>query len=178
MSVPTWIVRFEGKVSLIDTGAGNDKDRPTLKVLDHLHNPYLERLAAIGVQPETVDYILLTHIHADHAARSITSQGSEAIFGGDAMHHPIELYEPDLVSMFCEFPKGQGVHGAGWRATPQRGMRCTSAVISRPRRLAGSPRRGRKTSAGSLWISQGRRFCRRHAEAVLRSSRSVQGEAV
>jgi hypothetical protein len=55
MSVPTWIVRFEGKVSLIDTGAGNDKDRPTLKVLDHLHNPYLERLAAIGVQPETVD---------------------------------------------------------------------------------------------------------------------------
>jgi hypothetical protein len=48
MSVPTWIVRFEGKVSLIDTGAGNDKDRPTLKVLDHLHNPYLERLAAIG----------------------------------------------------------------------------------------------------------------------------------
>ena len=106
MSVPTWIVRFEGKVSLIDTGAGNDKDRPTLKVLDHLHNPYLERLAAIGVQPETVDYILLTHIHADHAARSITSQGSEAIFGGDAMHHPIELYEPDLVSMFCEFPEG------------------------------------------------------------------------
>jgi hypothetical protein len=33
---------------MIDTGAGNDKDRPMLKVLDHLHNPYLERLAAIG----------------------------------------------------------------------------------------------------------------------------------
>jgi glyoxylase-like metal-dependent hydrolase (beta-lactamase superfamily II) len=51
---------------MIDTGAGNDKDRPMLKVLDHLHNPYLERLAAIGVQPEAVDYILLTHIHSDH----------------------------------------------------------------------------------------------------------------
>jgi glyoxylase-like metal-dependent hydrolase (beta-lactamase superfamily II) len=208
MSVHTWVVRFEGKIILIDTGAGNDKNRPTLKVLDHLHNPYLERLAATGVQPEAVDYILLTHIHADHvgwntrlegdrwvptfpnatvicsdlewrygaaltagdeqslatvrreagiglpfrvpvpgvfldsmipleadervrrvrvdggevlkgirflstpghsidhAAISITSQGSEAIFGGDVMHHPIELYEPDLFSMFCEFPEG------------------------------------------------------------------------
>jgi glyoxylase-like metal-dependent hydrolase (beta-lactamase superfamily II) len=208
MSVHTWVVRFEGKVILIDTGAGNDKDRPTLKVLDHLHNPYLERLAAIGVQPEAVDYILLTHIHSDHvgwntrrygdrwlptfpnatvicsdlewrygaaltagdeesivkvrteagfslpvripvpgvfvdsmmpveasgrlkrvpvdggevlqgirflstpghsidhAAISITSQGTEAIFGGDVMHHPFELYEPDLVSVFCEFPEG------------------------------------------------------------------------
>ena len=206
MSVHTWVVRFEGKVILIDTGAGNDKDRPTLKVLDHLHNPYLERLAAIGVQPEDVDYVLLTHIHSDHvgwntrldgdrwvptfpkaivicsdlewrygvaltagdeerianvrteagfgppiripvsgvfvdsmlpleaagrvqrvpvdggeilkgirflstpghsidhAAISITSQGTEAIFGGDVMHHPFELYEPDLVSVFCEFP--------------------------------------------------------------------------
>jgi glyoxylase-like metal-dependent hydrolase (beta-lactamase superfamily II) len=42
----------------------------------------------------------------DHAAISITSQGMEAIFGGDVMHHPFELNEPDLVSMFCEFPEG------------------------------------------------------------------------
>ena len=207
MSVHTWVVQFEGKVILIDTGAGNDKDRPTLKVLDHLHNPYLERLAAIGVGPEAVDYILLTHIHSDHvgwntrrdgdrwvptfpnatvicsdlewrygvaltvadgqsiakvrteaglglpvripapgvfvdcmmpldaagrvrrvrvdggevlkgirflstpghsidhASISITSQGTEAIFGGDVMHHTFELNEPDLVSMFCEFPE-------------------------------------------------------------------------
>src|SRR5271166_1518546 len=40
MSVHTWVVQFEGKVILIDTGVGNEKDRPTLKVLDHLHNPY------------------------------------------------------------------------------------------------------------------------------------------
>ena len=45
---------------LVGPEAGNDKDRPMLKVLNHLHNPYLERVAAIGVQPEAVDYILLT----------------------------------------------------------------------------------------------------------------------
>ena len=206
LSVHTWVVRHEGKTILIDTGAGNAKNRPTLKVLDHLHQPYLERLGAVGVQPEDVDHILLTHIHADHvgwntrwdgerwvptfpnatvicsdlewrygaalaagdevatmavreeaglgqplrppvpgvfsdsmapmeaagqlkrvkvdgsevlegvrflstpghsidhAAISVTSQGSEAVFGGDVVHHPFELYDTGLVSMFCEFP--------------------------------------------------------------------------
>ncbi len=207
LSVHTWVVWHEGKVILIDTGAGNATDRPTMKVLDHLHQPYLERLEAVGVEPEDVDYILLTHIHADHvgwntrwnggrwvpafpnatvicsdlewrygaalaagdeaatvvvkeeaglgqplrppvpgvfsdsmapleavghlkrikvdgsevlegvrflstpghsidhAAISITSQGSQAVFGGDVVHHPFELYDTGLVSMFCEFPE-------------------------------------------------------------------------
>ncbi len=207
LSVHTWVVRHEGKILLIDTGAGNDKNRPQLKVLDHLNDPYLERLQNIGVQPDQINYILLTHIHADHvgwntvqkdgrwkptfpkatvicsdrewrysavlasedeeaanairketglgeakrlptpgvfsdsmapieaegklqrivingdevlkgirflpapghsidhAAISITSQGHEAIFGGDLVHHPFELNDPELVSMFCEFPE-------------------------------------------------------------------------
>ena len=206
LSVHTWVVRHEGKTLLIDTGAGNDKDRPNLKVLDHLHHPYLKRLESVGVVPEKVDYILLTHIHADHvgwntrlegkewvptfpnatvicsdvewqygaalasgdeaavrsirktaglgypirlpvggvfndsmqpieaagrlkrvaidgseilpgirflptpghsichAAISVSSKGEEAIFGGDVVHHPFELHDPDLTSMFCEFP--------------------------------------------------------------------------
>lgn len=207
LSVHTWVVRHEGKIILIDTGAGNAKNRPTMKVLDHLHQPYLARLEAVGVQPDDVDYVLLTHIHADHvgwntrwdgerwvstfpnatiicsdlewrygtaldagddaataalraeaglgqpirfpvpgvfndsmapieaagrlkrvkadgnevlegvrflstpghsidhAAISITSQGRQAVFGGDVMHHPFELHDMDLVSMFCEFPE-------------------------------------------------------------------------
>jgi hypothetical protein len=36
LSVHTWVIRHLGKVILIDTGVGNDKDRPGLKVLDHL----------------------------------------------------------------------------------------------------------------------------------------------
>ncbi len=206
MSVHTWVVRWDNKILLIDTGAGNEKSRPTLKTLDHLHNPYLERLRMIGVEPEQVNFVLLTHVHADHigwntvragdawvptfpnatvicsgrewrygaalsaddqvdaekiraeagfgepsrkplpgafadsmapleasgnlrlvavdgsevlpgirflptaghsidhAAISVTSEGSEAVFGGDVMHHLLELENPELVSMFCEFP--------------------------------------------------------------------------
>jgi len=41
----------------------------------------------------------------DHAAIELISDGRRAIFGGDVMHHPLELYDTDLVSTFCEFPE-------------------------------------------------------------------------
>jgi glyoxylase-like metal-dependent hydrolase (beta-lactamase superfamily II) len=65
-SVHTWLVQISGRTILIDTATGNDKDRPTMPVLDHLHEPYLERLAAAGIEPEAVDVVLMTHVHADH----------------------------------------------------------------------------------------------------------------
>jgi hypothetical protein len=39
------------------------------------------------------------------AAIELTSEGEVAIFGGDVMHHPLELYDLNLVSCFCEFPE-------------------------------------------------------------------------
>ncbi len=206
LSVHSWLVRHEGMTILVDTGAGNGKSRPQQKVLDHLQNPFLERLADAGVLPEDVDYVLHTHLHSDHvgwntvlnqgrwvptfpraihicselewnyglaladgngrgiaaarlqagfgepvripvsgtfhdsmrplqmtkqvrlvsineqevlpglsfistpghsidhAAIELRSAGQKAIFGGDAMHHPVELYDTTLVSLFCEFP--------------------------------------------------------------------------
>ena len=206
LSVHSWLVHHEGMTILVDTGAGNDKSRPQQPVLDHLNNPFLERLAEAGVLPEMVDYVLHTHIHSDHvgwntvlveeqwkptfpraihlcsrlewnygraladgdehkisalrdeaglgepvripisgsfddsmlplestaqtrfislnegevlpgirflptpghsidhAAIELKSEGQIAIFGGDVMHHPLELYDTRLVSTFCEFP--------------------------------------------------------------------------
>ena len=206
LSVHTWLVRHQGQVILVDMGVGNDKTRPTMKMLDHLHNPFLPRLEAVGVRPEDVDNILLTHIHADHvgwntslngqawtptfpnatvicsdlewrygaalaredeagieaarteaglgepirvpvagvfadsmipleaagkvrrvkvdgsevlpgirflpmpghsidhAAIEIASEGKIGLFGGDVLHHPLEVHDTELVSMFCEFP--------------------------------------------------------------------------
>ena len=40
----------------------------------------------------------------DHASIALTSQGEAAVFGGDVIHHPFEIIDPELVSMFCEFP--------------------------------------------------------------------------
>ena len=40
----------------------------------------------------------------DHASISFTSQGEQALFWGDVMHHPLQFARPDWNSVYCEFP--------------------------------------------------------------------------
>jgi glyoxylase-like metal-dependent hydrolase (beta-lactamase superfamily II) len=202
-SIHSWLVRFSGHNILVDTGVGNGKTLPTTPQFDHLDLPYLDRLLAAGVQPEEVDFVLLTHVHMDHvgwnsryqggawvptfpkakyifsrteqrynaslsgheqapdlpspslgkpvrqpasnvydqsiapiieaglaelidvdggefldgfsflptpghsidhASIRLRSHGQEALFSGDVMHHPLQVYRPDLRSGYCEFP--------------------------------------------------------------------------
>ncbi len=203
-SVHTWLVRFSGYTILVDTGIGNGKRVPSVPQFNHLDLPYLDRLLAGGVQPEEVDFVIMTHLHldhvgwntryedghwvptfpnakyifsrseqrynaslsghkpapdlppptlgkpvrqpaphvydqsvapiiesglaelidvdgsewldgisflptpghsVDHASIRLRSGGQEALFLGDVMHHPLQLYRPDLRSVYCEFPE-------------------------------------------------------------------------
>lgn len=183
ISIHTWVVELAGQTFLIDTGIGNHKERPFGQMFHHLNTPFLRRLGEVGVQPDDVDYVMLTHLHADHVgwntrlvdgrwlptfknARyvlpqgevdyfdtpesanrrivfddsvapvieagqavtigleggdyldgfhfhptpghsaghmsiSLVSQGETAIFSGDVMHSPIQVYRPDWNSVFC-----------------------------------------------------------------------------
>ena len=65
-SIHTWVLRTKQHTILIDTGAGNDKERIWMPRLNRLKSPYLERLKAAGVTPAMVDYVILTHLHVDH----------------------------------------------------------------------------------------------------------------
>lgn len=60
------MIRTAGRTILIDTSAGNDRDRPQIPSFAHLHTNFLERLAAAGVKSEDVDTVINTHIHYDH----------------------------------------------------------------------------------------------------------------
>lgn len=66
VSVHAWLVQESGRTILIDTGAGNDKERPHASLFHRLQNPFIAQLKAAGVAPEDVDYVLLTHLHVDH----------------------------------------------------------------------------------------------------------------
>jgi glyoxylase-like metal-dependent hydrolase (beta-lactamase superfamily II) len=70
-SIHTWLVRTPTRVILVDTGAGNDKDRPKVPSMNHLNVPFLDRLKAAGVRPDEVDLVLLTHLHVDHVGWNI-----------------------------------------------------------------------------------------------------------
>ncbi|MFE7116085.1 MBL fold metallo-hydrolase [Streptomyces sp. NPDC057654] len=65
LAVHTFAVEIGGLRVLIDTGIGNHKTRANPAWHD-LDTPYLDRLTAAGFAPETVDYVILTHLHADH----------------------------------------------------------------------------------------------------------------
>jgi glyoxylase-like metal-dependent hydrolase (beta-lactamase superfamily II) len=62
------LLRVAGRTLLVDTGNGTkltDKDRDIFAIDPAL--TLLGSLAAIGVAPEAIDVVLLTHLHLDHA---------------------------------------------------------------------------------------------------------------
>ena len=48
LSIHAWLVRTPTRVILVDTATGNDKDRPGMPNLNHLNEPFLDRLKAGG----------------------------------------------------------------------------------------------------------------------------------
>lgn len=66
MSFHTFILRTPKHTILIDTCCGNHKPRPARADFDMIQTTYLADLAAAGVKPEQVDYVMCTHLHWDH----------------------------------------------------------------------------------------------------------------
>jgi len=64
-SVHTWVVRTPRHVVLVDSCVGNHKPRHT-PYFNMRDVPWLDRMRAVGVAPEEVDYVMCTHLHADH----------------------------------------------------------------------------------------------------------------
>jgi len=73
----TFVLRSEGRTILVDTGAGDGKERPYLPVFGHLKSGFLERLAEAGVQPGDVDLVINTHVHIDHVGWNTYLQDRE-----------------------------------------------------------------------------------------------------
>ncbi len=65
-SLHSWLLRTKHHTILIDTCAGNQKNRPHSPLFHMKDTPYLERLKAAGVNPEEIDFVMCTHLHIDH----------------------------------------------------------------------------------------------------------------
>jgi glyoxylase-like metal-dependent hydrolase (beta-lactamase superfamily II) len=64
MSDHSWVIKTPHHNILIDSCWGNNKPRPDYG--GDLNTPWLDRLAAHGLQPEDIDFVMCTHLHADH----------------------------------------------------------------------------------------------------------------
>ncbi len=67
LPIQAFLVRTRHHTIIVDTCVGDHKSRPH-RPFWHMQklNTFLPRLAAAGVRPEDVDYVMCTHLHADH----------------------------------------------------------------------------------------------------------------
>jgi glyoxylase-like metal-dependent hydrolase (beta-lactamase superfamily II) len=65
-SIQSYVVRTGYHTILVDSCVGQGKERPSTPAWDRLDSTWLDQLIAAGVRPEEIDYVLCTHLHADH----------------------------------------------------------------------------------------------------------------
>ena len=67
LAVQSYLLRTSRHVVLVDSCVGNGKERRFHAPWSRRASPaWLDRLAAHGAAPEDVDFVLCTHLHADH----------------------------------------------------------------------------------------------------------------
>ena len=187
LAVQAFLLQVDGKRLLIDTCIGEHKPRPRLAEWDGREDTgFLRHLKAAGAEPDDIDFVFCTHLHADHVgwntrwhkgrwvptfprARYLIGRtehayfssrpeanhgsffdsvtpifeaglvdlvddgfsflrgltllplpghspgqmgllvdrlGEKALFCGDAVHSPAQIFVPDLSSAFCSDPDG------------------------------------------------------------------------
>lgn len=77
-SVSTFLVQKEGKQILFDAGNGTDDSR------------LLPRLEELGIAPQDIDYIFLTHLHGDHIG-GLTKEGKKVFTQAQLYIPTVEL---------------------------------------------------------------------------------------
>ena len=66
IAVQSWVVEVDGLTVVVDTGVGNDRQRPHMPPLDHLNTGFLGASESAGIDRGAVDVVINTHIHSDH----------------------------------------------------------------------------------------------------------------
>jgi glyoxylase-like metal-dependent hydrolase (beta-lactamase superfamily II) len=75
-STQLFLLTNGSRAILIEAGSGNGKSRPAEPYWDHQNLPYRETLAALGVEPEDVEFVYLSHLHQDHVGLATTWNGN------------------------------------------------------------------------------------------------------
>ena len=82
ITVSCFLIRVGGKNILIDGGAGG--------AMGHVLGHARHRLAAIGVAPDSIDTLLITHAHVDHVNGLLDESGGALYPNADLFIHQAE----------------------------------------------------------------------------------------
>jgi glyoxylase-like metal-dependent hydrolase (beta-lactamase superfamily II) len=82
LPVNCFLIRHRGRLILSDAGSGHTMGPTVGKLPQHLR--------AIGVPPETIDVILLTHLHSDHSLGLVDEAGRAVFPNAEIVLHEVE----------------------------------------------------------------------------------------
>lgn len=71
-SVNTFLIHSKGRIAIVDTGSGNYM-QPTAGFVQR-------NLALAGIDPKSIDTVLLTHMHPDHSAGLVDMSNGQLLF--------------------------------------------------------------------------------------------------
>lgn len=66
LAIHTYVIDVGDTEIVVDTGNGNDKERPSLLPHHQFKTKYLERFTSAGHCLDDIDIVLNTHLHPDH----------------------------------------------------------------------------------------------------------------
>lgn len=66
LSFNCFVIKTGRHTILVDSCIGDDKERAARPNWHRRKSPFLDNLKSLGVTPEGIDYVLCTHLHADH----------------------------------------------------------------------------------------------------------------
>jgi glyoxylase-like metal-dependent hydrolase (beta-lactamase superfamily II) len=74
------LIRTGQKNVLVDTGMGDKHDAKFIEIYAEAHETrLLDDLARLGVRPEEIDFVVLSHLHFDHAGGATRRAGGELV---------------------------------------------------------------------------------------------------
>jgi glyoxylase-like metal-dependent hydrolase (beta-lactamase superfamily II) len=83
-SVNTFLIHSKGRIAIVDTGSGNYL-QPTAGFVQR-------NLASAGIDPKSIDTVLLTHMHPDHSAGLTDMSNGQLLFpNAELVMHENEL---------------------------------------------------------------------------------------
>jgi glyoxylase-like metal-dependent hydrolase (beta-lactamase superfamily II) len=75
-TVQSYVVRTSRHTILIDSCVGNHKERANRPLWHQkTDDTYMKALASLGLAPENIDYVMCTHLHADHVGWNTRLEG-------------------------------------------------------------------------------------------------------
>jgi glyoxylase-like metal-dependent hydrolase (beta-lactamase superfamily II) len=108
----SYLVRTPRHTILVDTCIGDDKERGGHKFFHRLKTPWLANLRAAGVAPDQVDFVMCTHMHADHIGWNTrlvdgrwvpTFPNARYVFGRTEYEHRRRNWEKDAGAGYGAF---------------------------------------------------------------------------